>query len=375
MPVRRLGVIGGGLMGGGIAIDAARHGFQVLVYDLRSDGVDELRIRAASVYERLIAGGRMNEKQAQIALAYIVAAPRLADLAGTDLIIEAVFEDLNVKSEVLQSLSSHLEPRTIVATNTSSLRVEQLAGSVRGPERFLGLHYFSPAEINPLVEVVSGKRTAADTISRALEFLAATGRVPLRCRDTPGFAINRFFCPYYNEAVRIFEEGIAPAIHIDRVAREKIGVAAGPFAVMNLIKPTVAAQAIGNLSQLGPFYRISTALAERGKLATPWEIPDAPLPSAKMEQEILLRLLGAIFLPTIELLIDEVANADDVDKGARLALKFAHGPSSLMRGSGRDFVMSAVNSVCVPRSHPLPPVTFLDDMFRNAGSQESISLP
>jgi 3-hydroxybutyryl-CoA dehydrogenase len=368
MSVQKLGIVGGGLMGGGIAIDAARHGFQVLVYDLRSDGVNELRIRGASLYKRLIAGGRMNEKQAQAALGSIVTAPRLVDLADADLIIEAVFEDLNVKSEMLQSLSSHLEPQTIVATNTSSLRVEQLARSVTVPERFLGLHYFSPAEINPLVEVVSGKRTAANTISRALEFLATTGRVPLRCSDTPGFAINRFFCSYYNEAVRILEEGIAPAIHIDRIAREKIGVAAGPFAVMNLIKPTIAAQAIGNLSQLGPFYRISTALAKQGQMATSWEIPDAPIPSAEAEREVLQRLLGAIFLPALELLIEKVANADDVDKGARLALKFAHGPTSLMRSHGRDFVISAINSVCVPCSHPLPPVTFLDDMFRNSRS-------
>src|ERR1700691_2784977 len=103
MSVQKLGIVGGGLMGGGIAIDAARHGFQVLVYDLRSDGVNELRIRGASLYKRLIAGGRMNEKQAQTALGSIVTAPRLVDLADADLIIEAVFEDLNVKSEMLQS--------------------------------------------------------------------------------------------------------------------------------------------------------------------------------------------------------------------------------------------------------------------------------
>ena len=172
-----------------------------------------------------------------------------------------------LKAKLLDELSLLVEPTTLVATNTSCLRVSDLAQHMALPGRFLGLHYFSPAAVNPIVEVVSGELTSPQTVETALAFTRATGKQPLRCRDAFGFAINRFFCPYTNEAVRALDEGLGSAAEIDAVAREAMGAAAGPFQVMNLIKPRINLHAIRNLAPLGPFYAPARSMAAIARCA------------------------------------------------------------------------------------------------------------
>ena len=153
-----------------------------------------------------------------------------------------------------------------MATNTSCLRVGDLARHVGDPARFLGLHYFSPAAVNPIVEVVQGEGTGDSTIETALAFCEASGKTPLRCRDSWGFAVNRFFCPYTNAAARLpWTMGWARTAEIDQVARSVLGAAAGPFAVMNLIKPRINLHAIRNLAPLGTFYAPARAMIEAGE--------------------------------------------------------------------------------------------------------------
>lgn len=347
----RLGIIGAGLMGGGIALDAARHGLAVTVYDARPDGVAKLRERAAGVYARWVKNSRMSAQEADAALARIGAAGTLADLGGLDLVIEAVFEDLEVKRAVLAALAPALAAHTVVASNTSALKVADLAAGFPFAARVLGLHYFSPAEISPLVEVVRAKATSDDTIARALAFLGETKRVPLPCHDRPGFAINRFFCPYYNEATRIVEDGIAGPADVDRVARERLGAAAGPFTVMNLIRPAVAAHAEANLSPLGPFYRPSRALLAQAESGADWPVEETK-PGADLDA-VEQRLLGALVLPALELEAEQVADPDAVDRGAVLALKFTDGPFALLRRDPRA-AEAAVSALARRDGHPLP---------------------
>ncbi|MFG1347748.1 3-hydroxyacyl-CoA dehydrogenase NAD-binding domain-containing protein [Xanthobacter autotrophicus DSM 431] len=352
MSITQLAVVGAGLMGGGIALDAARHGLAVKVHDSRPDGVAGLRERAAGVYARWVRNGRMRPEEAEAALARLLPAPALSDLADADLIIEAVFEDLAVKRDLLATLAPHLGADTVVATNTSALEVKALSAGFGFADRFLGLHYFSPAEVSPLVEVVRADTTSQATLARALDFLSATRRTPLPCLDRPGFAINRFFCPYYNEATRLLEEGVAGPADVDGVARDRLGAAAGPFAVMNLIRPAVAAHAMANLSRLGPFYEPSTALRAQAERGMDWPVGDSR-PGADLDA-VEQRLLGALALPAVELAAEGVADPDAVDRGAVLALKFSAGPFALMRRYAAETVERAVASLCLRDGHPLP---------------------
>lgn len=348
-----LAMIGSGLMGGGIALDAARHGLDVLVYDARPDGLARLRERAAAVYARWVKNARMTQEAADAALARLLPAPSLAQVGRADIVIEAVFEDLAVKREVLAELAPHLGTDTVVATNTSALRVAALADGFDFADRVLGLHYFSPAEVCPLVEVVRAARTSEDAITRALAFLNATRRTPLSCADTPGFAINRFFCPYYNEAVRIVADGLATPAEVDLVARERLGVAAGPFTVLNLIGPRVAGHAMANLAPLGPFYAVSAALIAKGEAGGIYEVPEgASWPVAVDAVED--RLLAAIAIPALELLAEQVADPDETDRGAVMALKFKQGPFALMRAYPAVRLKCAVATLCGRDSHVAP---------------------
>src|SRR5690606_31103349 len=153
----------------------------------------------------------------------------------------------------------------LIATNTSCLQVGDLAQHVAAPERFLGLHYFSPAQVNPLVEVVRGAATSEATVQAALAFTRATGKMPLLRKDSYGFAVNRFFCPYAAEAARLVDEELATTAQIDRLAESTLGVAAGPFRVQNLIKPRINLHAIRNLAPLGPFYAPADFLVRVGE--------------------------------------------------------------------------------------------------------------
>lgn len=350
--MKQLAVIGAGLMGGGIALDAARHGLDVVVYDARPDGVDKLRERAAGVYGRWVKNGRMEQAAADAALARLAAAPDLAAVGGADVVIEAVFEDLAVKRALFAQLEGVLAPGAILATNTSALKVGDLATGFSFAPRVLGLHYFSPAEVSPLVEVVRSQATAEATVETALAFLKATRRTPLPCKDRPGFAINRFFCPYYNEATRIVEDGVAGIADVDQVAQERLGAAAGPFTVMNLIRPAVSAHAMTNLSSLGPFYATSGLLASQAAAGTDWPL-DGRVAGADLDL-VERRLLGALSLPALELAAEGVAAPEAVDQGATLALKFKEGPFALMRRYGAATVEAAVSALCARDGHALP---------------------
>ncbi len=341
-------------MGGGIALDAARHGFEVQVFDARADGVEKLRARAASVYARWVKNGRMAEADAQAALARLRPAT-LAEAGAADVVIEAVFEDLAVKRALFTELQPHLSPAAVLATNTSALKVGDLSSGFAFAPRFLGLHYFSPAEVSPLVEVVRSAATTEATVETALAFLKATRRTPLPCLDRPGFAINRFFCPYYNEATRIIEDGIAGTADVDQVAQERLGAAAGPFTVMNLIRPAVSAHAMTNLGSLGPFYKTSRTLNAQAATGADW-----PLESRVAGADLDLverRLLGALALPALELAAEKVAAPEAVDQGAVLALKFKEGPFALMRRYGAATVERAVEALCVRDGQPVPAFT------------------
>jgi 3-hydroxybutyryl-CoA dehydrogenase len=335
MEIATVGIVGAGTMGWGIATNLAQHGFEVRLTDTNAGAAERALGQARAFYARAVEKGRMAASDAEVAAGRIERAQEIADLADADLLIEAVFEDFNLKAGLLAELSRTVRSDALIATNTSCLRVSDLAAHVAEPGRFLGLHYFSPAAVNPIVEVVKGQATGDAAIGTALAFCRRSGKQPLRCKDSYGFAINRFFCPYTNEAARALDDGLASTGAIDSVAREVVGAAAGPFAVMNLIKPRINLHAIRNLAPLGPFYAPARSMAEIGDADRSWPLEEAgelPVERRRLVADYLLR---GCFLPVLQALDEEVALPADFDHGAREALKFGTGPCALMDRLGR----------------------------------------
>jgi 3-hydroxybutyryl-CoA dehydrogenase len=355
MTISKVAIIGSGTMGGGIAINAAQSGYETHVFDVNETMLEGARKRADRFFARLVEKGAFSPDQAARALDRFHWTDTLADIASADLVIEAIHEDLQAKREIFAKVSSVVSPDAIIATNTSALRVADLADAVGASERFLGMHYFSPAELNPLVELVSQPRTNDRSLQNAARFLEQTGKSVLRCRDANGFAVNRFFCPYANEAVRLLDEGIGNEHQIDQVARQVFDLAMGPFEVMNIVKPRIMLNAVGNLSGLGAFYEPAQGLAIRGETNVPWEIKPAEvdlLPHAV--EGITDRLRGAVWLPVLEAAAERVAELDSFDQGAKLALRFGLGPVEMMRHAGRQDVARIVGLIAERCAHPMP---------------------
>ncbi|MFG2293278.1 3-hydroxyacyl-CoA dehydrogenase [Streptomyces sp. NPDC048603] len=232
---RTVAVVGAGTMGQGIAQVALAAGHRVLIQD-----VDETRARAGrdavlERVERLVAKGRLDRAEADGMAGRIESTHVLADLADAALVIEAIVEDPAVKRDLFTSLEKVVAPEALLATNTSSLSVTELAGALEHPGRFVGLHFFNPAPLLPLVEVVSGFATDPAAAEQAYATMAAWGKTPVRCADTPGFIVNRIARPFYAEALAVYEERGADPATIDAVLRESGGFRMGPFELTDLI--------------------------------------------------------------------------------------------------------------------------------------------
>ncbi|MEU3501386.1 3-hydroxyacyl-CoA dehydrogenase [Streptomyces hundungensis] len=234
-PSRTVAVVGTGTMGQGIAQVALVAGHRVRLYDAVPDRAREAADALAGRLDRLVDKGRMDAADRDEALARLHPAAELAELADAALVVEAVLEQLPVKQELFGALEDVVGEECLLATNTSSLSVTAIAGALRHPGRFVGLHFFNPAPLLPLVEVVSGFATDAETATRAYETAKAWGKTPVRCTDTPGFIVNRIARPFYAEAFTIHEERGADPATIDAVLRESGGFKMGPFELTDLI--------------------------------------------------------------------------------------------------------------------------------------------
>lgn len=240
-PSRTVAVVGTGTMGQGIAQVALTAGHPVQLYDTAPGRAGEAAEAIGARLDRLVDKGRMAAAERDAALTRLSPATDLVELAGAGLVIEAVIEELTAKQELFRALEGVVDDDCLLATNTSSLSVTAIAGALRGPGRFVGLHFFNPAPLLPLVEVVSGFATQAQSAADALATLAAWGKTPVSCADLPGFIVNRIARPYYAEGFALHEERIADPATIDAVLREAGGFRMGPFELTDLIGQDVNA--------------------------------------------------------------------------------------------------------------------------------------
>ncbi|WP_405979794.1 3-hydroxyacyl-CoA dehydrogenase [Streptomyces sp. NBC_00158] len=232
---RTVAVIGAGTMGQGIAQVALLAGHRVRLYDSVPERAREAVQTVGGRIERLVAKGRLDRAEADDAVGRLESAETLAGLASAALVIEAIVEDVTVKRELFAALEGVVPPDALLATNTSSLSVTELAAGLAHPGRFLGLHFFNPAPLLPLVEVVSGHATDPAAAERAYRTVLGWGKTPVRCADTPGFIVNRIARPFYAEAFAVYEEQGADPATIDAVLRESGGFKMGPFQLTDLI--------------------------------------------------------------------------------------------------------------------------------------------
>jgi len=230
----KIGVLGAGTMGAGIAQVAAQAGYATLLYDVSQEFIDRGLSRVKDFLKGSRERGKITAEQETAVLGRFSSSLKLEDFAGCELIVEAVPEKIELKREVFQKLDALTGPETLLATNTSSFSVTAIAGATKKPERVLGLHYFNPPPLMALVEVVQGERTSAETIERAAALMRAMGKTPVRAKDTPGFIVNRIARPFYNEALRILGDGDASVEAIDK-AMKSAGFRMGPFELMDLI--------------------------------------------------------------------------------------------------------------------------------------------
>lgn len=232
---RVVAVVGTGTMGQGIAQVALVAGHPVRLYDALPGRAQQAAEAVGARLDRLTEKGRLDAADRDSAKARLLPAAELSDLADAALVVEAVLEQLTVKQELFAALEDIVGDDCLLATNTSSLSVTAVAGALRLPGRFVGLHFFNPAPLLPLVEVVSGHATDEATATRAWATAAAWGKTPVRCADTPGFVVNRVARPYYAEALRLHEERAADPATVDAVLRECGGFRMGPFELTDLI--------------------------------------------------------------------------------------------------------------------------------------------
>jgi 3-hydroxybutyryl-CoA dehydrogenase len=271
MEITTVGVVGLGTMGAGIAQVCVEAGYETVGRELAADAGEAARGRIDHFLGRKVEKGQLEPADRDAAIARLRVTTSLDDLAGCDLVIEAAFEELAVKHELMAGLSRILRSDAIVATNTSALSVTEIAAAYGRPERVVGMHFFNPAPLMRLVEIVRAQRTDDDAFETAYAFAGSLGKAPIRCNDTPGFVVNRILIPLLNDCVRVLDEaGVSPE-DLDTAMRYGAGWPMGPTTLVDLVGIDVHVHASEALWQglreprMAPPARL-VAMAKAGKL-------------------------------------------------------------------------------------------------------------
>jgi 3-hydroxybutyryl-CoA dehydrogenase len=230
-----IGIVGSGAMGSGIAQVAAMAGHQVLLYDNNSPSLQKAKQNLTSTLTKLVEKQKITQQKSDEVTAHISFIENMEGLKPCNLVIEAIVENLDVKKQVFSQLEKITEDKCILATNTSSLSVTSIAAACQNPTHVLGIHFFNPAPLMLLVEIIPGIATNNNITQTCKKLLESWGKLPVLCKDTPGFIVNRIARPFYGEAMKIYEEGIADIPTIDWAMKEIGGFKMGPFELTDLI--------------------------------------------------------------------------------------------------------------------------------------------
>ena len=342
--INKVAVIGAGNMGSGIAQKLAQEGLNVILVDMNEEfverGINTIRQTLKEAVERKI----LSADQVHDVLSRIIGTCDFEMVAEADLVIEAVFEDKQVKFDLFENLDQICSEKTILATNTSSFYVHEFAEKTARPDRFVGMHYFYHPAKNRLLEVIPHEKTSAETLEKALLAARLHGKTAIVVKDAPGFAVNRFFVPFLNEAARMLEEGLADIATLEQAAKQAFKIPMGPFELMNVTGIPIAVHASTTLgNELGPFYATADILKAQKDKNENWDlsgdVDESKIPAAKD------RYYG-VCLGVAAALVDEgVASIEDTDRGAKIGLRWSMGPFEIMNKIGIEKTYAAVKAI------------------------------
>ncbi|MDH5561462.1 MAG: 3-hydroxyacyl-CoA dehydrogenase NAD-binding domain-containing protein, partial [Deltaproteobacteria bacterium] len=364
----KVGVIGSGTMGSAIAQHFLMKGLEVVMVDINLETLKRGKATigvflSEAVERRVIKEDGKNEMLGRLHLS-----ASYESLKNCSLVIEAVFEDLEVKRQVFIEAEKWVGPKCVLASNTSSFPISELAKPLSDPSRFLGVHYFYHAAKNKLVEIIPGRETSDETTEKLYEHYFLWDKIPIIVKDVPGFAVNRFFVPWLNEASRLLEEGFGSIASIDQLTREVFGLGAGPFALMNMTGIPIAMHASKTLSDhFGEFYSPSATLKRQVESRNDWDLESRR--SGNLNGEVITdRLMAVTFGIASQIVSEGVCDPWETDLGARIGLRWPLGPFELMNRIGLSRSKKMVESLFSRWDMPLP------DFLKEASGKKNILL-
>lgn len=357
--INTIGIIGFGVMGAAIGMNAAASGYSVVFKEL-----NEVLIR--SNYERWVLSplkkklgqGKISQADMDGIAGRIRGTSRYEDLSGCDLIIEAAVEDFDLKKKIFSDLSRVCRKDAILVSNTSTFPIEDLMADVLCPERTAGLHYFFPANVNPLVEVIRQEKTSSETLEAIRAFAERNGKTVIEVRDFPGFAINPVFISSYMVLNSFY--GSYNAATLESISKEALGLKFGILWVQNFSGIGTSYHAAKsmydylNSTDVG-FVKMPEPLEDCFKTSCCWNLEDGPVIEDKTIRKVVIdRLLGTVFTIATHLVDKAVVSAKDLEKGIQISLAWPQGPFSLMNRLGMEKVRELIVNTCYSGLFKMP---------------------
>lgn len=356
-----VGIIGSGTMGSGIAQVAATAGCQVKLYDTNQAALDKAKASLEKILSRLIEKGRMDaaeKNRIQSNISYVV---ELKSLADSNLTIEAIIENLDIKKKVFSELESYVADDCIIASNTSSLSIASIASSLQKPERCVGIHFFNPAPLMKLVEVIPAIQTSKEVLEKSIQTISDWKKTVAVAKDTPGFIVNRVARPFYGEALRIYEEGIADFATIDDAMKQVGGFRMGPFELMDFIGNDVnytVTETVFTAFYFDPRYKPSFTqkrFSEAGYLGrksgkgyydySEGAVKPEPKQDKELANQIFDRVLVMLINEAADALFLNIASAEDIDNAMTKGVNYPKGLLAWADEKGIDWCVSKLDDL------------------------------
>ncbi len=361
MKITNIGIIGAGTMGSGIAQVASTAGCMVKLFDLNQVALDKAKASLEKIMIRLVEKGRVTAEEKTRIQDNISYVNSLKELADSNMTIEAIIENLDIKKKVFQELESYVSDACIIASNTSSLSIASIASSLDKPERCVGIHFFNPAPLMKLVEVIPAIQTSDEVLKISEETIKSWKKVVAIAKDTPGFIVNRVARPFYGEALRIYEEGIADFVTIDYAMKSKGGFRMGPFELMDFIGNDVnytVTETVFTAFYYDPRYKpafTQKRFAEAGYLgrksgrgfynyAEGAKKPE-PQKDEKLLESILNRIIIMLINEAADALFLNIASAEDIDNAMTKGVNYPKGLLTWADELGIDNCVQALDGL------------------------------